>query len=64
MDPSNLSTSFISLSSSDSGLTLVQPGPFLSSLQEQNGELENQNETIINLKEHISVLEDVVHRCT
>ena len=62
--PSNLSTSFISLSSSDSGLTIVRPGPLVRRVQEQNGKLKNQNETIINLKEYISDLKDVVHKCT
>ena len=63
MEPSNLSTSFISLSSSDSGLTLVQPGPLVRRVQEQNSELKNQNETNINLKEQISDLEDIVYKC-
>ena len=64
MEPSNLSTSFISLSTSDSGLTLEKPGPLVHREQKQNGELKSENETIINLKEHISELKAVVQKCT
>ena len=63
MDESIPSRSFISLSNSDSGLTLLKADSLVRKVAEQEEELKRKDERINDLEEQVIDLQDIIEKC-
>ena len=63
MDTKRVNKSFMALSRSDSGLTLINSDSLVRKNEQQQLEIETQSKKIVELEDIVDNLEDVIVKC-